>query len=288
MASPSSASRSCAMSEARCEVCPRRCLLSDGALGFCGARRGDGGSVVCDSYGIVTSLSLDPVEKKPLAFFYPGRMVLSVGSYGCNMRCPFCQNHAISDPGEARLAKKERLSPEELLALAKREVPNGNIGAAYTYNEALIGYEYVRDCAALIHGAGMKNVLVTNGMASQWVLDELLPYVDAMNVDLKAFRPEAYERLGGDLETVKAFIEAAAARCHVEITSLIVPGLNDDPGDMQAQAEWIAGISRDIPLHITRYFPRHKMAEPATDVALLKNLADIAKKSLRRVLLGNV
>ena len=274
--------------EAVCPVCPHHCRLPEGAYGRCRARKNSGGKVICANYGKVSSIALDPIEKKPLAFFYPGSMILSVGSFGCNLSCPFCQNFEIAAAKEADFLKLYHISPEELCALAGRERGRGNVGVAYTYNEALVGYEYVRDSARLVHEAGMKNVLVTNGMAELSILEELLPYMDAMNIDLKGFRPEIYRYLGGDFETVKAFIARAAGACHVELTSLIVPGMNDDPEDMEREAAWIASINPEIPLHITRYFPRYKMRKGATDISLLKDLKRVAERHLAKVLLGNV
>ncbi len=276
------------MNEAVCPVCPHHCRISDGAYGRCRARKNSRGRVICANYGKLTALALDPIEKKPLAFFHPGSMILSVGSFGCNLSCPFCQNYEIAGAKESDFRQLYEISPKELCSLAKKECARGNIGVAFTYNEPLAGYEYVRDTAKLVRRAGMKNVLVTNGMAEPAVLEEILPYIDAMNIDLKGFRPEIYRYLGGDLETVKTFIVRAAAGCHVELTSLIVPGMNDDPEDMRRQADWIAEISPEIPLHITRSFPRHKMREPATDISLLKRLKKTAKGSLRHVCLGNV
>lgn len=276
------------MNEALCPVCPHHCRIPEGAYGRCGARKNEGGEVVCASYGHLTALALDPIEKKPLAFFHPGSRILSVGSYGCSMSCPFCQNYEIAAAGERDARRFYEVSPEELCRLALEERARGNIGLAFTYNEPLVGYEYVRDAAKLARQAGLVNVLVTNGMAEMPVLEELLPYMDAMNIDLKGFRPEIYRGLGGDLETVKAFIVRAAAGCHVELTSLIVPGMNDSPEDMRRQAEWIAGISPEIPLHITRYFPRHKMRKPPTDIGRMRELKEIAGAYLRRVRLGNV
>ncbi|MBR3231986.1 MAG: radical SAM protein, partial [Lachnospiraceae bacterium] len=162
------------------------------------------------------------------------------------------------------------------------------IGVAYTYNEALVGYEYVRDTAKLVREAGMLNVLVTNGTAELPVLMEILPYIDAMNIDLKGFTPEIYRYLGGDLETVKRFIARAAEACHVELTTLVVPGMNDDPEEMREEASWIAGIDPGIPLHITRYFPRYKMRRPPTDIESMRRLETVAREYLTRVRLGNV
>ncbi len=222
---------------ARCEVCFHHCDIPEGGRGFCGARKNRGGAVVAENYGRVTALALDPIEKKPLRRFRPGSRVLSAGSYGCNLRCPFCQNHEISWSAAAlRLAgTAETVSPEALVAAALRAKAQGNIGLAFTYNEPLIGWEFVRDTAALAHEAGLVNVLVTNGTAEAPILEALLPHIDAMNIDLKGFSARRYaEVLGGDLETVKAFIARAVRACHVELTALIVPGENDTDAEMRA------------------------------------------------------
>lgn len=267
------------------------CALEPGQTGMCRARKNEGGKIVCDNYGLITSMALDPIEKKPLYDFHPGGMILSVGSFGCNLRCPFCQNHEIS-MAERGALDVGQVSPGQLAATAltwKEQKRAGNIGIAYTYNEPLVGWEFVRDTARLVRDYGMLNVLVTNGTASLQVLEELLPWTDAMNIDLKGFREEYYRKLGGDLETVKAFIARAAKSCHVELTTLIVPGENDSPEDMEAQAEWISGLSPAIPLHITRFFPRYRMRDrAATDVELLYRLAGIAGKYLEKVYVGNV
>ncbi len=274
-----------------CQVCMHHCAMEPGQTGLCGARKNEGGEIICENYGQITSMALDPIEKKPLRDFHPGSMILSVGSYGCNLRCPFCQNHEISmaDRGALYL---EYVSPEEFAktALAQKERKKaGNIGVAFTYNEPLVGWEYVRDTARLVREYGMVNVLVTNGTASQNVLKELLPFIDAMNIDLKGFREEYYRKLGGELETVKAFIAKAAESCHVELTTLIVPGENDSPEEMEAQAKWIAGLDSSIPLHITRFFPRFRMKDrEATDVKQLYGLARTAGKYLEKVYVGNV
>ncbi|MBR6398283.1 MAG: AmmeMemoRadiSam system radical SAM enzyme [Lachnospiraceae bacterium] len=276
------------MNEAVCPVCPHHCRLREGAFGRCGARKNVGGTVVCTNYGKLTALALDPIEKKPLAFFHPGSYVLSVGSFGCNLSCPFCQNYGIAAAREAEAGRLYEVSPESLCGLAEEQRSRGNIGVAYTYNEALVGYEYVRDTAKLVREAGMLNVLVTNGTAELPVLMEILPYIDAMNIDLKGFTPEIYRYLGGNLETVKWFIVRAAQACHVELTTLVVPGMNDDAEDMRREAAWIAGIDPGIPLHITRYFPRYKMRRPPTDIESMRRLETVAREYLTRVRLGNV
>lgn len=279
------------------------CTLDDGQWGVCGARKNENGAVKCKNYGMVTALALDPIEKKPLKMFHPGSMILSAGSFGCNLKCPFCQNHEISMVAPD-MSEDRYLSPGTLALVAEDHRKKGNIGVAYTYNEPLVGWEYVLDTAKLVKEKGMKNVLVTNGTASPEILEKLLPYIDAMNIDLKGFRKEYYRKLGGDLETVKAFIVRAAQRCHVELTTLIVPGENDSAAEMKAEAEWIAGIPvcsdidaknsgaeknrKQIPLHITRFFPRYHMTDrSAADVQDIYRLADIAGRYLDNVFVGN-
>jgi len=282
-----------------CEVCFRHCDIPECGLGFCGARTCSDGKVTADNYGRVTSLALDPIEKKPLARFHPGSMILSAGSYGCNLRCPFCQNHQISWSDEAMRFKDraEYISPEELAETAESLRPRGNIGVAFTYNEPLIGYEYVRDTAKLVHDAGMKCVMVTNGTAELTVLAELIPYIDAMNIDLKGFTDHYYnEVLGGSREMTLAFIEEAVRHCHVELTTLIVPGENDSEDEMRELSSWVADledaegrrIGSEVPLHISRFFPAFRMTDRrATDVRHIYRLADTAREHLRYVYTGN-
>ena len=270
-----------------CELCFHHRDLSEGQTGFCRARACRNGAIVPLNYGKVTSLALDPIEKKPLRRFHPGSRILSVGSFGCNLRCPFCQNHEISMCGDGELETAE-VSPEALAGKAQELRPYGSIGVAYTYNEPLLGYEYVRDCAALVHERGMVNVLVTNGTIEEAPWRALLPLIDAANIDLKGFRTEYYQKLGGDLETVKAFIIRAAADCHVELTTLAVTGENDGYEEMEEEAAWIASVSRDIPLHVTRFFPRYHMTDrDAAEVERVYRLAETAGKYLNYVFTGN-
>ena len=281
---------------ARCEVCFRHCELKEGQTGFCGARICAGGKVTASNYGRVTSLALDPIEKKPLSRFMPGSNILSVGSYGCNLRCPFCQNHEISWSEEAmRYADRaERITPEQLVQTAAYYRRKGNIGLAFTYNEPLVGYEFVRDTAKLVREAGMVNVLVSNGTASTAVLEEILPYMDAMNIDLKGFTDRYYrDVLGGDRDMVMRFIERAAQSCHVELTTLIIPGENDSEEEMRQMCGWIASLKgatpgEEIPLHISRFFPRFHMTDRgSTDVRLIYRLAEIARENVEYVCTGN-
>ena len=313
-----------------CDVCFRHCDISVGGTGFCGARTcvaagpdggerivaanggqstPDGGERIAPAnYGRVTSLALDPIEKKPLRRFCPGSIILSVGSYGCNLRCPFCQNSEISWSEEAMgfAEKAKYVSPEDLAETAAYYRADGNIGVAFTYNEPLVGYEYVRDAAKLVHEKGMKNVLVTNGTADLKVLREIAPYIDAMNIDLKGFTDHYYSKvLGGDRKMVMDFISEAVKVCHVELTTLIVPGENDSEEEMEELSSWIAGLEpetaglgpasaeiltgADIPLHVTRFFPAFHMTDRnATDVGLVLKLADVAAKKLKYVYPGNI
>ena len=284
---------------ARCEVCFRHCELQEGQTGPCGARTASGGCVRPVFYGRVSSLALDPLEKKPLARFHPGSMILSAGGLGCNLRCPFCQNHEIAqaDGENGFPVRTEEMPPDTLAELAAHYRQAGNIGLAFTYNEPLVCWEYVRDTARLVHERGMLNVLVTNGCAETGILEQLAPYIDAMNIDLKGFTDRYYrEVLGGDRQMVMAFIREAVKRCHVELTTLVVPGENDSEEEMLRLSEWVAGLQdvssgrqgREIPLHISRFFPRYRMAEKRpTDVRKVYSLVKAAEKNLLYVYPGN-
>ena len=282
----------------RCGVCFRHCDLAEKKTGVCGVRTLREGKIVPLSYGRITSMALDPIEKKPLYHFMPGSMILSIGSFGCNLRCPFCQNFEISWSDEALSGHGARqTTSQEIATAASRLRERGNIGVAYTYNEPLVAYEFVRDTAKLVHEAGMRNVMVTNGTATPEVLDELLPYIDAMNIDLKCFDARLYRKLmGGDLEMVQEFITRAVRKCHVEITNLIITGENDTDEAMDLLASWVAGlrdeagnvIGKGIPLHVTRFFPKFRMIDrKATPVETVYHLAEVARKHLDHVYTGN-
>lgn len=276
---------------ATCDVCPRSCRIAPGRTGFCRARANEGGSIVAANYARATSLALDPVEKKPLAMWRPGGYVLSVGSYGCNMRCPFCQNHEISMAGGDDVGWAA-LTPDELVARAddlRRQNPRVE-GVAFTYNEPLVAWEYVRDAAALAHKRGLANVLVSNGQACGRVLDGLAGLVDAANIDLKAPDQDGYDRLGGSFDATVSTIARLASDpvCHLEVTTLIVPGLNDDEGSVDRIARLVAGIDPSIPLHVTRFFGRHLMEGAApTPVGHVRRAADVARRHLLHVFVGN-
>ena len=271
----------------QCALCPHSCMIRENAAGICRIRENKGGALMTTGYGQVSSVALDPVEKKPLYMFHPGKMILSIGGYGCNFRCPFCQNYEISTEFEVMQRNARKLTPDDVAGLALRTVPEGNIGVAYTYNEPLINYEYVYDCAGLIHDIGMKNVLVTNGYINEEPLEALAPMIDAMNIDLKGFSDGLYNMVKGTLEEVKRTIAAAQRFCHVEVTTLIIPGENED--DIEGLSKWLASVSPDIPLHLTRYFPRYKMSDgdPTPRETILK-LRDTAQKYLKNVFAGNM
>lgn len=284
-----------------CATCPRHCRLASGALGACRARRNVDGAVVAENYGRVTSLALDPVEKKPLARFMSGSYVVSVGSYGCNLACPFCQNFEISQAGAPDVGWRE-VGPEELAALAadaRRRDPRVT-GVAFTYNEPLVGWEYVRDASVAARERGLVSVLVSNGCAEPGVVDELAPLLDAANIDLKGFSPAFYEKCGtadgaAALATVRGTIERLSAEpgCHVEVTTLVVPGMNDSEEEVAAIAAWLASLdggrgAKKIVHHVTRFFPRWRMLDAApTPVATVYALADVSRRWLRHVYVGN-
>ncbi|MDI9470416.1 MAG: AmmeMemoRadiSam system radical SAM enzyme [Bacillota bacterium] len=271
---------------ATCPICPHHCRLREGQTGRCGARIARDGAVVLAAPGRLSALALDPVEKKPFAFWHPGHTILSAGMYGCNMRCPFCQNYSIA---QVPTPAGHPVPASELRDQALRLRPRRNIGLCFTYNEPLIAVEYICEAFALVREAGLQTALVTNGCVTAAGRDPLLPLTDAWNIDLKCFTAEGYRRLGGDLSAVQATIRAAAATAHVEVTTLIVPGFNDSPDEIDALAAWLASVRPDIPLHLSRFFPQYRLTDrPPTPVPTLRNLRDIARRHLSQVLLGNV
>ncbi len=266
----------------KCLLCPNFCIIADGKKGTCRIRSDRGGKLYADSYGKVVSLAIDPIEKKPLYHFYPSKPILSTGPNGCNFRCGFCQNSDISQ-GDVFT---RNVSPEDMAQLASKD---GSIGIAYTYTEPFIWFEYIRDTGKLVRENGLVNVLVTNGYVNEEPLRELLPIVDAMNVDVKSMSPEFYSKVcGGKLEDVLRTVEIASGYCHIEITNLIIQNYNDTDEDFEKLADWIYSVDPSIPLHFSRYFPRYKFTEPQTPVETLRRAFEIAKSKLKYVYLGNV
>jgi pyruvate formate lyase activating enzyme len=260
--------------------------VAEGKTGICGVRKNNGKEIELITYGVISGYSLDPVEKKPLYHFYPGYNVLSIGSYGCNMRCDFCQNYQISQ--QVPKGAQKDVSPEELVssALSARK----NIGLAFTYNEPMVWFEYIRDVARSVRNAGMKTVIVSNGYVEEEPLAEIIGFTDAFNIDLKSFNEASHKKLTGThLEPVKRSLkQIAKSGRHLEITSLIIPGHNDTEEEMIRQADWISGeLGSQIPLHLSRYYPMYKRNDPATPLENLQRLYEAASERLDYVYLGN-
>lgn len=271
-----------------CLLCPQYCKIQPGNAGVCRARKNVEGTLVSLNYGEVTSFALDPIEKKPLYHFHPGSEILSAGTKGCNLSCGFCQNWQISQADtETYQVTSTRLA--EITADYGRK--GKSVGLSYTYSEPLIWFEFVLETARLVREEGLKNVLVTNGHVNEEPLKELLPYIDAMNIDVKSFSPSFYANVcHGKLKPVLRTAELAReAGCHVEITNLIIPGLNDSEEDIGKLVNWVATSLGDVtPLHFSRYYPAYRFTQPPTPIDTLHKAADIANEKLKYVYLGNV
>jgi pyruvate formate lyase activating enzyme len=269
----------------RCDLCPHGCTLAEGAVGRCRVRQAQDGALQALSYGHLTSVSMDPVEKKPLHHFHPGHGILSVGSWGCNLACSFCQNWRISQRMDAAGAATE---PAQVVAMAEAE---RSFGIAYTYNEPLVGLEYVLDCSRLARERGLKNVLVTNGYVMPEPAAEVLAVTDAINLDIKSMDPSFYRSLcKGTLESVLDFArQAVAAGCWLEVTCLLVPGHNEGTDQVARLAAWIRdNLGVAVPLHLSAYFPQYRMDIPATESGVLKAACRCAREVLPYVYVGNM
>ena len=267
----------------RCHLCPHECAIAPGKRGLCGVRANQDGTLAAATYGRVSSVAMDPIEKKPLYHFHPGADILSIGTVGCTFRCRFCQNWQLLDPD----LPQSDLPPEAAVKLARSR---GSIGIAYTYNEPYASFEYVLDTARLARAAGLKNVLVTNGFYMPDPFAQLGEVVDAMNIDLKAMSDEFYRtQCRGRLDPVKRTIRAAFERgIHVELTNLLIPGLNDSEEDLRAWVDFVASVGPEIPVHFSRYHPAFKMDRPATPSGSLELAHRLASEKLQFVYLGNV
>ncbi len=276
-------------SQVECQLCPHHCHIANGRTGICHSRRNHDGVLVSEVYGRPCSLAIDPIEKKPLYHFHPGTTCLSLACTGCNFRCLNCQNHEISQVSPAEAGHYD-LTPEQVVSLAlEHRCP----GIAYTYTEPLTYLEYITDTARLACEAGLWNILVTAGYVCQQPLRELLPFLDAANIDLKAFSDDIYRQVcGGHLQPVLNTIMAMHdAGVWIELTNLIIPGVNDDMLMIRQMCQWIAsrGLA-DTPLHFSRFFPRYKMLNvPPTPIRTLQEAKQIAlEEGLKYVYLGNV
>ncbi len=271
--------------EIQCELCPHHCVIPEKKTGLCGIRRAISGSLVAEGYGRISSLHTDPIEKKPLFHFHPGSSIFSIGGWGCNFACRFCQNWQISQMVDAHA---QAFQPEDVVQAARDQ---NSPGIAYTYNEPLINYEFVQDCAQKARVAGLFNVLVTNGFVEERPAAEILPHIDALNIDIKSMEESFYkQQCRGALAPVLRFArQAVAANCHVEITNLLIPGLNDSDEQIGRLSAWMAAnLGRLSPLHLSAYHPDYKMDVPSTPPAVLERAYNRCRQDLDYVYMGNV
>lgn len=266
----------------RCTLCPNYCIISLDKYGQCRARKNIDGVLYATNFGETTSIAMDTIEKKPLYHFHPGKLILSISPNSCNMKCPWCQNAEISQEE----FPTRFVSPEDMVKIALK---NASFGIAYTYTEPLTWYEYIKDTGKIAKERGLKNVLVTNGMINEKPLMEILPLIDAMNIDLKSMNPDVYKRIiKGDLNTVLNTIRIAKKHCHIEVTNLLIPDLNDSSEEIKKVVDFVVEIGRDTPLHFSRYFPYYKWTTPSTPAETIIKAYNIAKEQLHYVYVGNI
>jgi pyruvate formate lyase activating enzyme len=273
----------------KCYLCPHNCIIKEGFSGVCNVRRNSEGKLVSDNYGILSAVNFDPIEKKPLYHFYPGSLILSLGSYGCNMKCKCCQNWQISQATVKDFTVRNSYMPQDMLRIAKSR--SNNIGVAYTYNEPTVWYEFMLETAKLFQSAGLKNAIVSNGFINEEPLLELLKYIDAFNIDLKAFNDRFYKEVSSaKLEPVKNTLKIISEhKKHLEITNLVIPGLNDNEDEFKSMVEWIASeLGVNTVLHLSRYHPMYRMNIESTSSLTLERLYKIAAGILDYVFVGNI
>jgi pyruvate formate lyase activating enzyme len=273
----------------QCLLCPHHCVIPAGGTGVCMVRRNAGGILKAETWGNLSAINFDPIEKKPLYHFYPGKVILSLGSIGCNMSCQCCQNWQISQTSATDYHFTRSLEPEEIIRLASSR--NENVGVAYTYNEPTVWFEYMLDIARPAHASGYKNVMVSNGYINKDPLIELMQYMDAFNIDLKGFTKDFYRKFTGArlvpvLQTLRLIRKAGK---HLELTCLVIPGMNDDPGGFRDMTRWIdAELGPETILHLSRYHPTYRMDTAPTPPAKLEELYGIARTKLSYVYVGNI
>lgn len=269
-----------------CLLCPRKCKIKDGGRGVCRVRFNLDGIFYTENENL-SALALDPIEKKPLYHFYPGKKILSAGGSGCNLFCSFCQNWQISQSANENRIK---MTPRELADKAQEMVKLGNIGLAYTYSEPIVMFEYVLEAAKLIKEAGLKNIFISNGYIESDPLTQLLPLIDAFNIDIKAFTNKAYKKnFKADFDLIKKNLQSIIeAEKHLEISCLIVPGINDIMVDAEEFFAWLGGLSAQIPVHINRYFPSYQATMPPTEREILEGIKEAADRHMKNVYLGNI
>jgi len=269
----------------RCLACSHKCLIGEGKMGICGVRKNIEGKLFLLVYGKVAAMNVDPIEKKPIYHFLPGTKTFSIGMVGCNFKCAWCQNFDIS---QARKIFGEDISAEQVVNMTiKTECKS----IAYTYNEPAIFVEFVKDCAVFARKKGLKNILVTNGYFTKESFSFVKDHVDAVNIDLKSFNEKNYNRYCGAklqpvLDNIRWFYDAGI---HVEITTLIIPGLNDSSMELEKIAKFISVIDKNIPWHILRFFPMYQMKDKEiTPIETLKKAEKIGKKYLKYVHVENL
>ena len=271
-----------------CHVCNRSCVISNGKTGFCGMRQNDNGTMYSLNYASASSVAVDPIEKKPLFHFYPGSLSFSMGSIGCNFRCPYCQNWTISQATMEEIGTND-IPPERAIKLAQENLCQS---ISWTYNEPTMWFEYTYDSAKLAHKSDLKTVYVTNGYMSQESLDLIAPYLDAANVDLKGMSDKFYRELcQARLEPVLQNIQTMHDKdIHLEITNLVIPGYNDSEEDLQALVKFVADVDVNVPLHFTRFYPHYKMNQvPPTPLETLEKAHKMAREAgIKYVYVGNV
>ena len=269
----------------KCELCPHFCIIENNCTGKCGVRKNIEGKLFSLVYGLLCSTTIDPIEKKPLFHFLPGSKTFSVGTVGCNLKCKQCQNF---ETAQSEKIIGEELKPELVIAKA---IKNNCESIAYTYNEPTVFYEYALETAELAHQAGIKNVLVTNAFINLEPIEKLYPFIDAVNIDLKSFDEKFYNEVCiARLKPVLQAIKKIKEYCLIEITNLIIPGLNDDLNQIEDMCKWISeNLGKDTPLHFSRFFPQNKLTHiyPTPEETLLK-AKEIADKYLYYVYIGNI
>ncbi len=270
----------------KCGICPNNCIIKNGKSGLCGVRSAADGRINLPYYGLISAASADPIEKKPLYHFHPGKSIFSIGFFGCSLACPFCQNHRISKDFNTSPDDLSPVTPADIAARAKK---SGSFGIAFTYSEPIVHFEYVIKTAEAARALGLKTVLVTNGYINENKGIELLKYIDAVNIDLKSFSDDFYRmELKGQLKPVLNFIENSVTRTHTEITTLVIPGKNASIKEISSAAGFIAELGRNIPYHLSAYYPAFKYRVPATLPSALIETAEAAKQKLNFVYTGNI
>lgn len=266
----------------KCLLCPNYCVLKNHQYGRCMGRKNDGGEMIVTNYAEAVALHLDPIEKKPLYHYFPGSEILSLASNSCNLKCSFCQNYTISQ----NVSATTQLTPHQLLDIC---IKYGYKSVAFTYTEPLTWFEYILDCGKIFSLDNIRIVLVTNGYINPGPLSQIIPYIDAMNIDLKSMNNSFYRHIcKGKLNPVLDTIRYASSKCHIEVTNLIIPSLNDSDQDFQKLIDFIAGVNSAIPLHLSRYFPQWQCNHPVTPVKTLDKAYELASQKLDYVYIGNI